>query len=68
MINYSVGQMVQMKKGHPCGTNYWKIIRVGMDIRIKCENCGRSVLMPRARFERRIKHLEGEPGIDPGPA
>lgn len=55
MADYSVGQIVEMKKGHPCGTNRWLIIRVGMDFRIKCVHCGRSVLIPRNRFERRVK-------------
>jgi hypothetical protein len=57
---FSMGQRVQMKKGHPCGANSWKIIRVGMDFRLKCENCGRSVLMPRSRFIRRVKGVIDE--------
>ncbi len=52
-----------MKKGHACGTNCWRIIRVGMDIRIKCEKCGRSVLIPRSRFERRVKTVLSEGDI-----
>ncbi len=60
MGQYCVGQQVEMKKGHPCGANCWRIIRVGMDIRIKCENCGRSVLIPRSRFERRVKCVLSE--------
>jgi len=55
MDDFVVGQRVQMKKGHPCGANSWIIIRVGMDFRLKCDNCGRSVLIPRSRFMRRIK-------------
>ncbi len=64
MVDFRVGQLVQMKKGHPCGSNCWRIIRVGMDFRIKCVNCGRSVLMPRSRFERRVKGFYPEPGDD----
>ena len=60
MKSYHLGQIVQMKKGHPCGGNRWLIIRVGMDYRIKCLECGRSVLLPRARFERRVKKILGE--------
>lgn len=62
MAQYQVGQLVVMKKGHPCGANCWRIIRVGMDFRIKCEKCGRSVLIPRSRFERRVKSILAEPG------
>ncbi len=54
---FHIGQVVQMKKGHPCGANCWQIIRTGMDYRIKCLHCGRSVLLPRARFERRVKNV-----------
>ncbi|MGM0689823.1 MAG: DUF951 domain-containing protein [Bacillota bacterium] len=61
MTQYFVGQLVQMKKKHPCGSNCWKIIRIGMDFRIKCENCGRSVLIPRSYFERRVKCVLSDP-------
>jgi hypothetical protein len=46
-----------MKKQHPCGTNRWKIIRVGMDFRIKCLGCGRSVMLPRQQFEKKVKEV-----------
>ena len=62
MTEYYVGQLVEMKKGHPCGANEWCIIRKGMDFRIKCTKCGRSVLIPRHRFERRVKKVLSEPG------
>lgn len=61
MDRYRLGQIVEMKKEHPCGANRWQIIRVGMDFRIKCLQCGRSVILPRARFERRVKKILGEP-------
>ncbi|NLA27343.1 MAG: DUF951 domain-containing protein [Firmicutes bacterium] len=57
MEPYRVGQVVQMKKEHACGANCWQILRVGMDFRIKCLRCGRSVLLPRTRFERRVKRV-----------
>lgn len=66
MVPYEVGQLVKMKKGHPCGSNQWRIIRVGMDFRIKCLNCGRSVMMPRTRFERRVKSFLSEDDSKPG--
>jgi len=64
VAQYHVGQQVQMKKGHPCGANCWRIIRVGMDFRIKCEKCGRSVLIPRSRFERRVKAVLSDGDIE----
>ena len=54
---FRLGDVVTMKKPHPCGTNEWEIIRMGMDIRIKCIRCGRSVLMPRREFERSLKKV-----------
>jgi len=56
---FRLGDVVTMKKPHPCGTNEWEIIRMGMDIRIKCIKCGRSVLMPRREFERSLKKVVG---------
>ena len=63
MLNdqYKIGTRVVMKKAHPCGTNEWQIIRMGMDIRIKCCKCGRSVLMPRHDFEKSIKKIIADP-------
>lgn len=54
---YQLDDIVMMKKGHPCGVNEWQIIRMGMDIRIKCQKCGRSVLLPRADFNRSLKKV-----------
>ncbi|MGI5876615.1 MAG: DUF951 domain-containing protein [Dethiobacteria bacterium] len=58
---YKVGQSVRMKKNHPCGNDTWLILRVGMDFRIKCIKCGRSVLLPRSKFERKVKEIISEP-------
>jgi hypothetical protein len=54
---FHLGDVVQMKKPHPCGTNEMEIIRLGMDIRIKCTGCKHSVLIPRAKFEKRVKKV-----------
>ena len=54
---FNLGDVVQMKKPHPCGTNEMEIIRLGMDIRIKCAGCGHSVLIPRSKFEKRVKKV-----------
>ncbi|MBD1371989.1 DUF951 domain-containing protein [Hazenella sp. IB182357] len=54
---FQLGDIVQMKKAHPCGTNAWKVIRMGMDIRIKCTGCEHSVLLPRKRFEQKLKKV-----------
>ncbi|BCU83397.1 hypothetical protein JIR001_31800 [Polycladomyces abyssicola] len=54
---FALGDIVEMKKPHPCGTNAWKVIRMGMDIRIKCTGCGHSVLLPRSQFEKKMKKV-----------
>lgn len=46
-----------MKKGHPCGSNEWEVIRVGADIKIKCCNCGRIVMLERSKFEKSVKKI-----------
>lgn len=56
-IPYGLGDVLQLKKPHACGANRWKVIRLGMDIRVKCEQCGHSVLIPRARFDRLTRKL-----------
>lgn len=54
---FQLGDIVQMKKNHPCGSNEMEIIRMGMDIRIKCVGCKHSVLVPRAKFEKNMKKV-----------
>lgn len=54
---YRLGSIVVMKKQHPCGTNEWEITRIGADIKIKCLNCNRSIMMPRIEFNKKIKKV-----------
>lgn len=57
MKEYKIGDMVIMKKGHPCGTNEWVITRVGADIKIKCQGCSRSIMLPRIEFNKKLKKI-----------
>lgn len=52
-----LNDVVEMKKGHPCGENRWRIIRVGADIKIKCLGCSRIVMIERSKFEKNMKKL-----------
>ena len=54
---YKLGSIVKMKKDHPCGTNEWEIVRVGADIKIKYCHCGRSIMMPRIEFNKKVKKI-----------
>ncbi len=55
--DFGLNDIVEMKKPHPCGVNRWKIIRLGMDVRIKCEGCDHSVMLPRKDFVRKMKKI-----------
>ncbi len=58
--NYKLGTKVIMKKQHPCGTNLWKITRLGADIKIECLNCGRTIMLPRVEFNKKMKKIVEE--------
>ncbi|HAI87508.1 MAG TPA: DUF951 domain-containing protein [Firmicutes bacterium] len=73
---FHLGDIVQMRKPHPCGSSTWEVLRVGADFRIRCQGCGRVVMLPRPRFEKDVRGImstsaggdsHAEPG-DRGPA
>ena len=56
-MNVKVGDLVEMKKPHPCGGKVFAVLRVGMDFKIKCEKCGREIMAPRKQIEKNIKKI-----------
>ncbi len=56
-MKYNLGDVVVMKKNHPCGNDEFEIIRVGADIKIKCVNCGRIIMLPRIDFNKGIRKV-----------
>lgn len=56
-VDYKLNDIVIMKKPHPCGSNKWQIVRVGTDIKIKCLNCGRTIMLERVEFNKKIKKV-----------
>ena len=55
---YGLGDTVEMKKEHPCHkSKYWKVTRMGADIKIKCQGCGAVIMFPRHEFERKLKKV-----------
>ncbi len=54
-IPFAVGDVVRLKKPHPCGGLDWSVVRLGADIGVKCQTCGRRVLLPRRDLERRLR-------------
>lgn len=57
-LDLRLNDILTLKKPHPCGVNHWRIYRLGADIGLKCEGCGRMVLLPRSQLERRIRLIE----------
>lgn len=53
----NVGDRVKMRKPHPCGGDVWAVTYVGADIKMRCEKCGRVVMLDRPTFEKRVKKL-----------
>ena len=62
LIDFRLGDRVQLRKPHPCGGYQWDVVRLGADIGLRCTTCGRRVLLPRSTAERRVKKF-----IDRGP-
>ena len=54
-VPFAVGDVVRLKKPHPCGGYEWSVVRLGADIGLTCQRCGRRVLLPRRELERRLK-------------
>ncbi|MGE5380824.1 MAG: DUF951 domain-containing protein [Methylocystaceae bacterium] len=54
---FNLGDIVKMKKKHPCGSDLWKVTRMGADIKIECQGCSRVVMMPRSQFEKDLREV-----------
>ena len=57
MLVYEVGDIVQLKKSHPCGSREWKILRVGADFKLKCLGCGHEIMVKRPLAEKNTKNI-----------
>ena len=60
-MDVQVGDVLEMKKPHPCGCNLFLVTRVGMDFKMRCQKCGHLVMVPRLKVERNIKRIHREP-------
>lgn len=56
-MDVQVGDILEMKKPHPCGSKNWLVLRVGMDFKLRCQGCGHEVMLPRVKAEKNIKKL-----------
>lgn len=56
-MDVRVGDIIELKKQHPCGNKSFNVRRVGMDFKIKCSRCGREIMVPRVKIEKNIKKI-----------
>ncbi len=59
-MDIRVGDVLELKKAHPCGSREWKVLRAGMDFKLKCLGCGHEVMTPRSRAEKSVKKVKRE--------
>ncbi len=59
-MDIRVGDVLVMKKPHPCGEHRFAVLRIGMDFRLRCEGCGHEVMLPRVRAEKNVRRVERE--------
>lgn len=59
-MELKLNQKVELKKQHPCGSKTWTILRVGMDIKLRCSGCGHELMLPRSKAEKAIKKILSE--------
>jgi len=57
-VDVRVGDVLELKKVHPCGSKTWQVLRVGMDFRMKCQGCGHELMLPRSKAEKAIKKIQ----------
>jgi hypothetical protein len=67
LVEFALGDVLRLRKAHPCGSVVWTVVRLGADIGIVCQGCGRRVLIARSELERRIKSREPAPPVDGTP-
>lgn len=65
-MDIHIGDIATMRKPHPCGSQQWRVTRLGADIGLICLGCGRRVMLPRRKFQRAVKTLHSPPP-DAGP-
>ncbi|MDD4715804.1 MAG: DUF951 domain-containing protein [Oscillospiraceae bacterium] len=57
-MDVRIGDVLVMKKKHPCGESRWQVLRTGMDFKLRCLGCGHEIMAPRSKLEKRILKIE----------
>ncbi len=65
ILKISVGDVLELKKPHPCGNKLFKVLRVGSDVRIVCQSCGRDMTLDRIKLEKTIKQIIDQKSTQP---
>ncbi len=56
-MDIRVGDLLELKKPHPCGSRQWLVLRVGMDFKLRCAGCGHELMLPRSKAEKAVKKI-----------
>ena len=56
-MDIRVGDLLELKKSHPCGSRQWLVLRVGMDFKLRCAGCGHELMLPRSKAEKAVKKI-----------
>ena len=56
-MDVRVGDVLELKKAHPCGSRQWQVLRVGMDFKLRCRGCGHELMLPRSKAEKSIRKV-----------
>lgn len=59
-MEINIGDIVRLKKQHPCGSKEWEVLRVGVDFRLKCCGCGHQIMIPRKQVEKNIREIHAK--------
>lgn len=59
-MNIQIGDVITLKKAHPCGSQEWTVTRIGADFKIRCNGCNREMMLPRSKVEKSIRKVNGE--------
>ena len=63
-MDIQVGDVLKMKKQHPCGSSEWEVLRIGADFRLKCKGCGHQIMIPRPKAEKSVRAVKRPGGED----
>ena len=63
-MDIRLGDILTMKKTHPCGSREWEVLRVGMDFRLKCVECGHTIMISRGKAEKNIRNIVHADGTE----